>query len=93
MQRMIRVTMQETLIMQLGESNWRGCVCLLGYEGIEKSDKGGMNSVFIHVRSIMEPDEIKFHKAPDDWVDPSPNTAKGDPILNKVNNTGRWSIF
>ena len=50
---------------------------LLGDEGIEISDKGGMNSVLLYVRSNMEPDEIKFHKAPDDWVDPAPNTAKG----------------
>ena len=50
---------------------------MLGDEGIEKSDKVGMNSVLIHARSNMDPDDIKFHKAPDDWVDPDPNTAKG----------------
>ena len=41
----------------------------------------------------MDPDEVKFHKAPDDWVDPAPNTAKGYPTFDKLNNPGGWSGF
>ena len=66
---------------------------LLGYDGIYQDDEGCMNSMLLNVGETMEPDEVKFPKPPNYWVDPSPNTAKGDPILNKVNNTGRWSIF
>ena len=73
---MIRVTMQETLTMQWGKSNLGRLRVVLGDEGIEKSDKGGMNTVLLHVRLNMDPDEVKFHKAPDDWVEPDPNTAK-----------------
>ena len=61
---------------------------LLGDEGIEKSDKVGMNSVLIHARSNMDPDDIKLHKAPYDWVDPAPNTSKGWPKFDKVDNPG-----
>ena len=41
---------------------------------IEKSDEGQMNSVLVHVRYTMYPDEFKVSKAPYDWVDPAPNT-------------------
>ena len=36
----------------------------------------------------MDPDEVKFHKAPDDWVDPATNTAKGWPNFDKLDNPG-----
>ena len=38
---MMMVTIQYTLKIQWGKSNWRGPVCLLGYDRIEKSDEGG----------------------------------------------------
>ena len=59
---------------------------LLGNEGIYKADKGEMNFVLLCVGQTMDPDEVKFHKAQDDWVDPSPNTAKGQPTIEKVDN-------
>ena len=36
-----------------------------------------LDVVLLCVGETVDPDEVKFHKAPDDWVDPAPNTAKG----------------
>ena len=47
---------------------------LLGDYGMEQADEGGMNYVLIHVGDTMYTDEVKFPKAPDEWVEPPPNT-------------------
>ena len=57
---------------------------LLGDDGIEKYDEGGMNSGFLHVGENMDPDEVKVPKPPNDCIDPDTNTAKGDPEFNKL---------
>ena len=36
----------------------------------------------------MDPDEVKFHKAPAGWVDPAPNIEKGGATFDKVDNPG-----
>ena len=54
----------------------RSCV-LLGADGIDHADDGGMNSMLLHVRDTMDPDEVKIPKASYDWVDPALNTSKG----------------
>ena len=60
----------------------RLCV-LLGYDGIDQDDEGGMNSMLLHVGETMDPDEVKVPKPPNYWVEPAPNTAKGVHILKK----------
>ena len=45
-----------------------------------------MNSTFIHAGDTMDPDEVKVPKPPYYWVDPSPNTEKGYPTIDKVDN-------
>ena len=50
---------------------------LLGYDRIEQSDEGGMNSVLLHVGDNMKPYEVKVPKAPEDLVGPEPNTSMG----------------
>ena len=57
---------------------------MLGNEGIEKSDKGGMNYVLLCVGEIMELDEVKVTKELDEWVDPPPKTANGDHTFDQV---------
>ena len=53
--------------------------------------RGGVNSMLLHVGDTMDPDEVKIPKAPYDWVEPAPNTSKGDPNFEKVDNTVIWS--
>ena len=65
----------------------------LGYDGIDRSDEGDMNSVLIYVGDTMDPGEFKLPKAPDDWFDPSTNTAKGYPNLDQFYNTEGQSSF
>ena len=52
-----------------------------------------MNSVLPHFGDTMDPDEVKVPKPPDDWVNPSPNTANGGATFEKVDNLGVWSSF
>ena len=59
---------------------------LLGYDRIDKTDGVDMNSMLINVGETMEPEEVKVPKAPYDWVDPAPKTAKGEPTFNEVDN-------
>ena len=47
--------------------------------------------MLLHVGYIMDPNEVKVPKPPDDWVDPDPNTEKGGPNFDKVDNPGVWS--
>ena len=47
---------------------------LLGADGIDQSDEGGVNSMLLHVGDTMDPYEVKVPKSPYDWVDPDPNT-------------------
>ena len=54
---------------------------LLGADGIEKANEGGMNFVLLNFGKNMDPYEVKVPKAPYDWVDPAPNTSKGEPNL------------
>ena len=54
---------------------------------------GGTNSVLIHVGDTIYPYEVKILKAPDDWVEPAPNTSKGGPTFNKLDKPGGWIIF
>ena len=49
--------------------------------------------MLLHDGDTMNPDEVKVPKAPDDWVEPAPNTAKGEPTFDKVDNPGGWSSF
>ena len=49
--------------------------------------------MLLHVGHTMYPYEVKVTKSPDDWVDPAPNTSKGDPTFEKAENPGRWSSF
>ena len=44
---------------------------LLGADGIEQADEGGVKSVLLNVGDTIDPDEVKVFKAPYDWVDPS----------------------
>ena len=41
----------------------------------------------------METDEVKVPKSPDDWVEPSPNTAKGGNTFKKLDSPGTRSSF
>ena len=41
----------------------------------------------------MDQDEFKVPKAPEEWVETNPKTAKGDPTFDKVDNLGGWSSF
>ena len=41
----------------------------------------------------MDPDEVKVLKAPDDWVDPAPNTAKQGANFDKFYNSRRCIRF
>ena len=66
---------------------------LLGGDGIDQAGEGEMNSVLLHAGDTMDPDEIKFPKPPDDWVDPAPNTAKGGATFDKVYNPCGCSSF
>ena len=66
---------------------------MLGDDGIEKTDEEDMNSVLIHVGYTMKPYEVKVLKAPDDWVEHDPKTAKGEPTFDKLDNPGGWSSF
>ena len=56
---------------------------LLGDDGIEQADEGGINSVFLHFGETMDPDAVKVPKPPDDWVDPAPNKARGGGYLRQ----------
>ena len=66
---------------------------LLGYDGMEQDDKGYMNYVFLHSGYTMDTNEFKVPKPPDEWFDPSPNTAKGEPTFEKVARLDGWSNF
>ena len=66
---------------------------LLGADGIEKADEGGMNYMLLHSGYTMDPDEVNVPKVPYDWVEPSPNTSKREPNFDKVDNPGRWIIL
>ena len=66
---------------------------LLGDDGIEKTDEGGMKFVLLHVGETMDPDEVKVPKSPYDQVDPPPNTSKGGANFDKMDNPGGWSSF
>ena len=52
-----------------------------------------MKYVLLHVGDTMDPDEVKVPKPPDDWVGHDTNTAKGEPTLYKVENSGGWIRF
>ena len=62
---------------------------LLGADGVEQADEGGMNYIMLHVGNTMDPDEFKIPKEPYDWVDPDTYTSKGEPNFDKVENPGR----
>ena len=49
--------------------------------------------MFLHVGDTMDPDEVKFPKAPDNRVYPDPNTEKGEPTFIKLYGPGGWSSF
>ena len=66
---------------------------LLGDDGIEQADVGGMNSVLLHVGKTMDPYEFKVHKPTYYWVDPDNNTSKGERTFDKVDSPGGWSSF
>ena len=66
---------------------------MLGDDRIEKYDEGETNSVLLHVGDTIDPYEVKFPNAPDEWFYPSTNTANGDPTFDKVYNPGGWSSF
>ena len=66
---------------------------MLGDDGIEQAYEGEMNYVFLNLGYTMDPNEVKVPKLPDDWIEPSPNTAKGGPTFDKVDNLGGWSRF
>ena len=66
---------------------------MLGDDGIEKNDKGEIKSVMLHVGDTMERYEFKLPKSPDNWVDPAPNTAKGGPTFDKLDNPGACIRF
>ena len=66
---------------------------LLGDDGIEQADVGGMNSVLLHVGKTMDPYEFKVHKPTYYWVDPDNNTSKEEPPFNKVDSPYRQSSF
>ena len=66
---------------------------LLRDEGIYKADEGGLNFLLLNAGDTMDPDEVKVTKAPDDWVDVAPNTAKREPNFDKVDSPDKWSIL
>ena len=53
---------------------------------IEKAEKGGMNSMLLHVGDTMDPNKVKVPKTPYYWVDPPPNTSKRGDTFEKVDN-------
>ena len=52
-----------------------------------------MNYLLLHFGDTMYPDEFKVPKAPDDWVDPPPNTENVEPTFDKVDNPGGYNSF
>ena len=64
---------------------------MLGADGIEKANEGGMNYMLLHVGDTMDPDEFNIPKVPYYWVGPATNTPKREPNFYLVDNPGRWS--
>ena len=61
---------------------------LLGYDRIDQTGEGEMNSVLLHVGFTMDQDEVNVPKLPYDWVESATNTAKGCPTFDKVGSPG-----
>ena len=52
-----------------------------------------MGYLLLHVSNTVEPNEFKVAKAQYDWVNPPPNTEKGEPTFYKSDNPEVWSNF
>ena len=60
---------------------------------IDKSDEGGVKSVLLHFGDTIDSYEVKVPKPSYEWVVHDPNTEKGDPIFDILDNPVGWSSF
>ena len=51
------------------------------------------NYVILQVGDTVNPDLVKTHKVPYDWVNPTISERKGETHFSKVDNPSIWSGF